>query len=220
PAHTGTRTENAENNSDPTAIAAGSATREGGVKAVTTTTAGVPQGDINITKLPGVQSESTIAVNPANHQNIIVGTNNKPGLAGTPSEDSIWVSTDGGTTWTQKTIPLPANALGASGDPSIVFSRDGNKVVYVHTVEKLVGGHAIVSAVSTDGGNTWTSGNAIEGNLDADGDGDHDDDDDTRAFVAVGPNVLNTSQDLYAVTFQRRGVIYVAASTDGINWDK
>src|SRR5207237_3759830 len=220
---TGALNVKAENNTDSTAIADGSATREGGVKGVSSSTAGVPGGDVNVTKLLGQQSETTIAVNPANHQNIIVAPNNIPGIFDATSQDSVWVSTDGGTTWTEKLIPLPTGGAASHGDPTLVFSRDGSKVVYVHMVDKTVptpphgngamGAHGIGVAVSLDGGNTWLPANtAVIGSLDADEDDDHVNDDNDKEFIAVGPDVFDTTKDRFAVTFQRRGVIYASTS--------
>src|SRR6185436_11480572 len=151
----GAVTLRAENNTDSVALADASATVEAaaaiaaknGDKSETSSdaTAGTSTGDVNVTKALENQRESTLAVNPANTQNIIVGANNFPGIFGDTevpgngtdddgdgvidepavSRDSVWVTTDGGATWSERVIPVPAGATGSHGDPTIAFSRDG-----------------------------------------------------------------------------------------------
>src|SRR5205823_10101628 len=68
------------------------------------------------------QNEPTIAINPTNPNNIIVGANDYRN----PSEDMFcWVSFDGGKTW--KTKDLPSNWTFASypTDPAIAFNISG-----------------------------------------------------------------------------------------------
>ncbi|TMH43509.1 MAG: hypothetical protein E6H54_11135, partial [Betaproteobacteria bacterium] len=73
--------------------------------------------------------------------------------------------------------------------------------------------------MSLDGGNTWLPANtAVIGSLDADEDGDSINDDNDKEFIAVGPDVFDTTKDRFAVTFQRSGVIYASTSPDGLTW--
>jgi hypothetical protein len=190
--------------------------------------------DINVIAPPpelhGDQSEVAIAVNPADPDNIIIAPiddNPDDGVFGTPSQDSVWVSTNGGKTFEREIIPLPAGATGSHGDPTIVFSRDGSRVVYVHMVDKTDSthnaaddadeSHVMASAVSLDGGATWTATGVI-GSLGLDEDGDGLTDDNDKEFVAVGPRYDDLGQDRFAVSWHRNGVIYASTSDDGIVW--
>jgi hypothetical protein len=76
-------------------------------------------------------NETSIAVNPTNHDNIIGGANDyqlgiNPGGHVTESVLSrAHVSFDGGATWTE--YPINANATyQATGDPSVAFDADGH----------------------------------------------------------------------------------------------
>ncbi|HMC68384.1 MAG TPA: OmpA family protein, partial [Mycobacteriales bacterium] len=222
----GTLTLKAGNDTSTVALADGSATIEGGSSQSggarqAVVTASTPLTDVNVTQLLGQQRETTIAVNPANTQNIIVAPNNSPGIFGTPSRDSVWVSTDGGQKWTEKVIPIPAAGFGSHGDPSLAFSRDGSTLMYVHLVDKSRphGDHAVVYAVSHDGGITWAQADTgVIGSFDADEDHDHNNDANDKEFIAVGPDVLDPTKDRFAVTWQRHGVIYVSTYTAAEGW--
>ncbi|MFN0038401.1 MAG: LEPR-XLL domain-containing protein, partial [Burkholderiales bacterium] len=139
---------------------------------------GPTRADVNVSNQADSQREATIAVNPANSNNIIASANDLNAVDGifgsSSSNDSVWVSTDGGNTWARKLIPVPAGAVGGHGDPAIVFSRDGSRAVYVHMVDKdAAHTHVMASAVSLDGGNTWLQANTgVIGSLALDEDGD------------------------------------------------
>jgi hypothetical protein len=132
--------------------------------------------DVNVTQFGDDQSEVAIAVNPANGNNIIAAPINSDPLNGVfgsvSSRDSVWVSTNGGRTFEQKVIPLPVAATAnlSHGDPTVVFSRDGSRAVYVHMIDKVDNSpphdgsgetHVMASAVSLDGGVTWLPGGVI-----------------------------------------------------------
>src|SRR5262249_34240347 len=105
----------------------------------------------DVSQRAGNQRETAIAVNPTNPHNIVIGVNDNDPVDGifgtTSSNDHVYVSTNGGTSWTRKVIPVPASAptdvLGARshGDPSVVFSRDGSRIVFAHMVDKDPAGH-------------------------------------------------------------------------------
>src|SRR6266498_2607444 len=90
--------------------------------------------DVNVTQRAGVQAEEAIAINPTNPANIIAAPNDGPGISGTPSRDSVWVSQDAGANWTRVTIPIPAAGTMSHGDPTIVFDGTG-RAVYAHLVD-------------------------------------------------------------------------------------
>ncbi len=199
---------------------------------------GAPGTDINLTHHLDDQSETSIAVNPTNPDNIIVGVNDDDGTDGifgsATSRDHVYVTFDGGQHWTRKTIALPAStpAPGAShGDPTIIFSRDGSIALYAHLVDKNPATHGTpaqthvaVTAVSYDGGATWNAADtAVVGAFAADEDGglnpsDTFPDDNDKEYLAVGPDPGDPTQDLFVLAWHRGGVIYAATSSDGLSW--
>jgi hypothetical protein len=126
-------------------------------------------------------NETSIAVNPTNHNNIIGGANDyqlaiNPG--GHVSENLLsraHVSFDGGRTWTE--YPLNSNSrYQASGDPAVAFDAAGN-AYYATLGFRFVGpvnatNPDVVVHASHDGGrswNTWTiaQGSGNEGSVGA-----------------------------------------------------
>ena len=163
--------------------------------------------DVNVTQFMANQSGVAIAVNPTDPTNIVVApidTNPVDGIFGAPSFDSVWVSTNGGKNFVRKTIPLPADAVRAHGDPTVVFSRDGNTLVYAHMVDKVGGGLAMATAVSTDHGQTWRPDRVrVIGSLDQDEDGDTFADTSDKEFLAVGPRVGDLNADRFVLAWHR-----------------
>src|SRR5207247_9454906 len=98
--------------------------------------------DVNVTRFSDDQSEVTVAVNPNDPNNVVVAPNDsnpQTGIFGaTSSNDSVWVSTNGGKTFAHKIMPLPGDATLrlSHGDPTLAFSRDGSRLVYAHMVDK------------------------------------------------------------------------------------
>jgi Ca2+-binding RTX toxin-like protein len=177
---------------------------------------GRPGTDINVTQFLDDQSETAIAVNPVDPDNIIIGVND----FSAPDDDHLWFTSDAGVTWHRRLIPVPAVAPGDSaGDPSVVFSRDGSRLVYAHMILKTNGNSAIASAVSFDGGDTWDQADArVIGSLALDEDGDGFNDDNDKPYLAVGPDVDDPTQDRFIVTWNRSNVIYASTSLDGLTW--
>jgi outer membrane protein OmpA-like peptidoglycan-associated protein len=192
-------------------------------------------GNVNVTgRNPepfgrGPQAEVSIAVNPANEKNIIVAPidrNPTDGENATTRQNSVWVSDDGGENWDRKRIPNPVG-VAASGDPSIVFSRDGKLAVYVHLVRKETNTteRGVGFAVSKDGGMTWDENDAgmigLSGRMPLpilDDDLDGFDDDHDKPFVAVGPQVGDLTKDRFAIAWVENKVLLVSTSTDGTDW--
>jgi hypothetical protein len=120
------------------------------------------------------QNETTIAVNPTNNANLIVGANDYriccdfDGL----NDGTGWAyySFDGGTTW--KNVQLPGltaetggsgnfKLMDSAGDPVIAFSPDG-VAYYANIVFSRVSfASGVAVSVSTDGGRTWSAPNMI-----------------------------------------------------------
>jgi hypothetical protein len=117
-------------------------------------------------------NETSIAVNPTNHNNIIGGANDyqlavNPG--GHVSETLLsraHVSFDGGKTWTE--YPLNSNsAYQATGDPSVAFDADGH-AYYATLGFRFVGptnaqNPDVLVSNSPDGGKTWTTSRIAQG---------------------------------------------------------
>ena len=101
--------------------------------------------NLNVTKLAGNQTETTVAINPLNPQNLFVASNN--GTFPTPSV--FFFSTNGGANWSASDVSaLPT----ACCDESSAWDSFGNLFVTYLTV---IGSTAAV-AVSTNGGASFT----------------------------------------------------------------
>jgi hypothetical protein len=108
----------------------------------------------------GSQSETSIAINPANHDNVIAGSNEIQRL---PMRAMF--SKDGGKTFTGVDLPLPPprtkNGFDFGSDPGVAFDSKGNAyysyiVVFFSTGGSINGTEMAVSR-SSDGGATWTA---------------------------------------------------------------
>lgn len=95
--------------------------------------------------------EPSIAINFANPQNIVAGA----------ILDKVYVSQDGGKTWTKSSLASP---YGVFGDPCIVSDYKGN-IYYLHLSDPGGNGWAdsrildrIVCQVSKDQGQSWSQG--------------------------------------------------------------
>ncbi len=93
--------------------------------------------------------EVTIAVNPANPENLAAGSN----------LNYYFYSKDGGNSWSQGTL---RSTWGVWGDPCVAFDSKGN-LFYAH-LSQGIGGYwldRIIVQKSTDGGVTWDSGAGV-----------------------------------------------------------
>jgi hypothetical protein len=108
----------------------------------------------------GSQSETSIAINPRNNQNVIAGSNEIQRL---PMRAMF--STDGGQTFTGVDLPLPPpltnNGFDFGSDPAVAFDTRGNAyysyIVVFFSAGGAINGTEMAVARSSDGGKTWAS---------------------------------------------------------------
>jgi hypothetical protein len=119
--------------------------------------------DIDVTKLAGDQSESSIAANPTNPSHVVAIANNFGDAGGS----TFSLSTDGGATWTTRVI-TNGDGLGVAGfgDGELTYDSFGN--LYVVFLDDLGGGtFACKVLTSTNDGQTFSVlGAPITGDLD------------------------------------------------------
>lgn len=108
----------------------------------------------------GSQSETSIAINPANGNNVIAGSNEIQRL---PMR--AMYSTDGGATFTGVDLPLPpprtSSGFDFGSDPGVAFDSNGN-AYYSYIIVFFgkgggINGTEMAVAHSTDGGATWAA---------------------------------------------------------------
>jgi hypothetical protein len=106
----------------------------------------------------GSQSETSIAINPANTKNVIAGANEIQRL---PMR--AMYSTDGGKNFTGVDLPLPPprtqNGFDFGSDPGVAFDADGNAyysyIIVWFSAGGSINGTAMAVARSHDNGATW-----------------------------------------------------------------
>ena len=119
------------------------------------------------------QNETTIAVNPTNPNNLVAGANDYRVCcvtsAGTQRNDGsgwVYVSTNGGATWSNIKLPGLGNSgnpqgvfkkVTSVGDPAIAFGK--NNTVYYANIgfNRVDQSDAIFVSVSRNGGATWAN---------------------------------------------------------------
>jgi hypothetical protein len=138
----------------------------------TTTTSTAANVNTDCEKAAGPHNETSIAVNPTNHNNIIGGANDyqlglNPGGHVTESVASrAHVTFDGGKTWSMYPI-FTNSAYQGTGDPAIAFDASG-RAYYATLGFRFVGPNNaqnpdVVVGNSTDGGKTWDSVRVAQG---------------------------------------------------------
>jgi hypothetical protein len=108
----------------------------------------------------GSQSETSIAINPANAKNVIAGSNEIQRL---PMR--AMASFDGGATFTGVDLPLPPprtnNGFDFGSDPGVAFDSNGNAyysyIIVFFSAGGSINGTEMAVSRSTDGGLTWTA---------------------------------------------------------------
>ena len=108
--------------------------------------------NVDVSQRHGNESETTVAVNPTNPQNVVIASN----IAGREPGMFEGVSFDGGATWTTKIVGN-GDALGfACCDPSLSFDGNGNLFfTYLIQGENFEFPPMVPVALSTDGGLTF-----------------------------------------------------------------
>jgi hypothetical protein len=117
--------------------------------------------NIDMSNEPTPQSETSIAINPSSHSQIVGGSNE---IVRLPMRG--YFSSDGGSTWGAVDLPLPP-ALNGSGtdfgsDPAVAWDTRGNVyyayiVVFFNQNFHAVTGTEVAVARSSDAGHTWAS---------------------------------------------------------------
>ncbi len=159
--------------------------------------------NINVSNLPGFQSEVTIAVNPTNPMNLVAGSND-------PSSGVMdaYFSIDGGVTWQFRPLPLTVGGttFQSATDPVVAYDRQG---VAYFAYELLDGNNAGANVIarSTDGGDTWSAVLVTPA-----GSGDD------KEWFAVGPDPSNLAVDRYYYVWQRGNRIFISTSSDSLTW--
>ncbi len=111
-----------------------------------------------------VASEVSIAINPANFNNLVAGSLVR-GIPGSSEPSLTYYSLDGGATWTSVAVPNPDKRT--QGDDIVLFNREGLCVrafisftgLWEEFPERAANGIAITR--STDGGVTWSDPTAV-----------------------------------------------------------
>jgi len=107
----------------------------------------------------GSQSETAIAINPANTKNVLAGANEIQRL---PMR--AMYSRDGGKTFTGVDLPLPLprtqNGFDFGSDPGVAFDSKGNAyysyIIVFFSTGGSINGTEMAVARSSDGGASWT----------------------------------------------------------------
>jgi hypothetical protein len=120
--------------------------------------------NVDVSNEPGPQSETSIAINPADSAQIVAGSNE---IFRLPMRG--YFSSDGGSAWGAVDLPLPpplvTNGTDFGSDPSVAWDTRGN-VFYAYIVVFFssgfpngvaINGTEMAVARSADGGRTWTS---------------------------------------------------------------
>lgn len=116
------------------------------------------------------ESEPHLAVNPLDPANMIAGWHQDRWSSGGAQSLGAAYTTDGGVSWTQVVIPFTRCSGAAArsagdyergSDPWISFGPTGTAHYMALVTDRSVNANAMVTARSTDGGNTWSAPVAI-----------------------------------------------------------
>jgi len=133
--------------------------------------------NVDVSNWPGYQGEATVAINPKDPQNMIVGSNDvgaDPMSGKSTGKIRAYSTIDGGKTWT-------GDDLGGDSDPVIAFDRTGTAYF------AYMSAGTIAVRQSTDDGATWTDPQVVAA---APAGGKFD-----KPGIAIGPDASNLSQD-------------------------
>jgi Secretion system C-terminal sorting domain len=105
------------------------------------------------------QNESSIAVNPKNPLNLIASAvDYRPAPGTNVSGGWVYISNDGGKSWTNKALGLYKNDWSNGNDPSVSFDGEGNGYVMYGSFVNTGGmPNSVLISRTTDEGETWTA---------------------------------------------------------------
>jgi len=181
-----------------------------------TTPAGA--ANVDVSNECGPQSETFIAINPRNPQQLAAGSNE---IFRLPMRG--YFSSDGGKTWGGTDLPLPppigSNGVDFGSDPTLAFDSSGNLyygyiVVFFSAKFSAVNGTQMAVARSQDGGRTWPQVTFFEFN----GGQNHFND---KPMIATDANVGSPFRDSVYLAWDAAlggspsGGVRVARSRDG-----
>jgi hypothetical protein len=103
------------------------------------------------------QDETSVAINPKNHRNAVLGANDyRLGWA----TSGFYATSDGGRNWYDGLIPFPSlpsgDNLDGGGDPALVFDRGGVAYYADINFNRTDDTSGIFVSRSTNGGFTWS----------------------------------------------------------------
>ncbi len=116
------------------------------------------------------QNEQNIVINPSNSQNLVTSANEYRAI-----EQAVYVSKDGGATWTDVALRGWTRSTGGQGafsnvdscgDPVLAFNKTGSRLYFTQLVcnfdkfPRTMSGVAIAS--SSDGGSHWSAPTMID----------------------------------------------------------
>ncbi|HOV91907.1 MAG TPA: T9SS type A sorting domain-containing protein [Candidatus Kapabacteria bacterium] len=183
------------------------------------------------------QSETWIAINPTNPQNIIATANDNYYLGGRDNwRMSAWASFDGGQTWTHKTTPSnqgvyidpPSKGWMTIFDPGVAFNADGNALYtygycQVNTPNPRSEISGVFGSLTTDGGASWDGFGsdvpvtAVAVSAYETGNPFHD-----RFSVAADNNPNSPYKNRFYISWQRfyvnDGVVFAYTTDNGNTW--
>jgi hypothetical protein len=151
------------------------------------------------------QDETSVAVDPLDPQTIVAGAND---YSEGPPRAGVYVSRDGGATWTHGIIPgITSAGYQDHGDPALAFGPDGTAYYAGIAFGGPGGANALFLAVSHDGGSSWTTRFPFTSSS---GSPFHD-----KPYIAVAPD----GDVLLTYTHFGAGTIMFSKSSDqGATW--
>jgi hypothetical protein len=153
-------------------------------------------GETRVTS-PNGAAESAIKIHPTDINKVIAGSNGPGG-----GQKMHW-STDGGTSWTETTLPLG----GTCCDPAVDWSSDGS-FSYATALGGCLFNCGIWVYRSDDGGQTWDSLADVDGDPRREiGSGD-------KEFLHVDQSATSPFKDNVYVTWHQGNVLKLASSSD------
>ncbi len=191
----------------------------------TLTQDGIPW--INVSPYQYDQSETWIAYNPANPQNLIVGANDGRGMSfGGPYNMYAFYSTDGGYTWKQAKLPtvedefieVPGHAT--NFDPCIAFNSEGWAFysfgfTQIASQQGQFEDNGIFVCRSTDGGASWEFVEPVSLNI---GGGPFED----KYLMTIDAYPNSPYRDNIYITWTRfgsnSGIYFVRSTDNGNSW--